>query len=193
MRQCSHELAPLAQLAGCLAVWTSPACVHHRRRALHKPRQDWMSSCELLSEAPVETSQIRSHSIFHIQHSALCQPVALRAVHGSLLHLDSHTWQLQRSCCGLLEGRFVVDENLCKATARHEISKHNLSCTFRWHNGRANPAITITLANQNRSSCRLLQLIVSFLQVTVLESRSRFLLHDADAFGHARCNTHAKS
>ena len=42
MRQCLCELAPLAQLVGCLAIWTSSAPVHHRHGVLHKPNQYWV-------------------------------------------------------------------------------------------------------------------------------------------------------
>ena len=70
-------------------------------------------------KAPDETSQICAHGIFHILHSAHCQPVALRVVPGTLLNLDSHTCQLQRCRCGFLQGqdsRLIVrpDEDLCK-------------------------------------------------------------------------------
>ena len=88
MWQCSRELAPLAQLVGCLAIETSPSPVHHRHGVLHKPSQDWVSSWELLSKASDEASQIRSHSILHILHSALGQSVALRIVQCTLFHLD---------------------------------------------------------------------------------------------------------
>ena len=44
IRQCSRELAPLAQLVRCLAIGTSPAPVHHRHGVLHKPSQGWVSS-----------------------------------------------------------------------------------------------------------------------------------------------------
>ena len=54
-----------------LAFILFPASVHRRGRVFHKPRQDWMSSWELPSEAPDEISQIFSHSIFHILHNAL--------------------------------------------------------------------------------------------------------------------------
>ena len=98
-----------------------PASVHHCSRVLQKPRQNWMSSWKLPSEAPDETSQIRSHSISNVLHSALWQPVALRVVQGTLLDLDSHTCQLQRRRCGFFQGQdspLMVrpDVNFCKAT-----------------------------------------------------------------------------
>ena len=36
------RFCPLAQLTSCLAVWISPASVHHRNRVFRKPKQDWV-------------------------------------------------------------------------------------------------------------------------------------------------------
>ena len=99
MRQCWRELAPFAQLTGCLGIWTSPAPVHHRHEVLHKPSQDWVSSWKLLSKASDDASQIRSHGIFRIFHSALCQQFALRVEECTLLNLDIHTCQFHRCRC----------------------------------------------------------------------------------------------
>ena len=122
------------------AIWTSSAPVQHRHGVLHKQRQHWMSPLKLLSKASEEASQIRSHGIFHILHSALCQPVALRVVQRTPLNLDIHTCQFQR----------------CRT----------LVCTLCWHNGCKNPTITVALADQNRGSRRLLQQVFTFIQVT---------------------------
>ena len=81
MRQCWHELAPLAQLVGCLAVWTPPASVQHRHGVFPKPWRDWVSSWKLPSEASDQASQIRPHGIFPIPNSALCQTVVSRTGH----------------------------------------------------------------------------------------------------------------
>ena len=101
MWQCSRELALHAQLISCLPIWTSSAPVHHRHGVLHKPRQDWMSSWELASEAPDENKQnvFAQHLSQPSQRSLPTRCSASRTKH-PLLSLDSHTCQLQRCRCG---------------------------------------------------------------------------------------------
>ena len=195
MRQCSRELAPIAQLVRCLAVWTSSTPVHHRHEVCHKPGQDWMSSWKLLSTASDEGSQDRSHGIFHILHSALGQSVAARLSSALTLKPANFNAVAADSFGAEIAGS-LSDENLCEATANHvvlEFSNRILFCTLRWHNGCTNPAITVAFAHLNQGSRQLLRRIVTFFQVTVVKgnrlNRGLHFLHDVDAFGHVRCNT----
>ena len=88
---------------------------------------------------------------------------------------DGHTCKFQRCRCGFLQCQnawLVVrsDEDLCETTAHHvalEFSNCILVCTFRWHDGRTNPAITVILANQDRGS-RFSHLVITIVQITVV-------------------------
>ena len=174
MRQCSRELAPLAQLVGCLATGTFPAPVHHLRGLLHKPNQDWVSSCELLSKASDEASHVTStfasftalsaNPLLCESYSALSSILTFTPASFNAVAADSFRTKIDGSLSDLTR------TYLCEATTNHivlEFSNGILVCTFRWHNGCANVAITVTLDHQIRGSRRPLQQVVTFVQVTV--------------------------
>ena len=88
-----------------------------------------------------------------------------------------------------------------KPLPRHivlEFGNRILICTLRWHNGRADPAITITLAIQMLNSCRFLQLIVSVVQLYIVNGNrwnrgfspsSTMLMHSMQHSRHQVLNT----
>ena len=149
---------------------------------------------QLPSEAPDKANHIRSPNLFvrHLSHPSQ-RFLPSRCCASRTRHSPHHTSQFQR-CRWTFTARIAgsssdLTKTSAKPQTRHvglEFINCMLVCTFHWLRPRQS---SDHKTNPNRSSCRLSQLIVWLVQVTVLNGNRWNRGFYVDAFGHVRCNT----
>ena len=144
MRQCSGELAPLAQLVGCLAIWTSSALFTiateyftSQGRRTGCPRGNSCPQCLTTFAKVVRTASFTSFTALTasplLRESYSARSSALTATPAGFNAVAADS--VRAKIAGSVSDLTRTSVRPLQVTLFFEFTNRTPTCTLRWHNG----------------------------------------------------------